>query len=230
MRNAAAKVESVLLSVLLVILTLVPGMSVFAAGTSITITDENGTEITDKVEVQEYRSVQLGYTLSDDAPEGVTVEWESNLPLLADVDEIGKVTGYDYSKAAIIQLWLDEEVRSIPLVGESIASSIEKAIEDSGYDLETVNTDLLVALVRGVAGDTIADSLKNYLDNMNVVVTATAYDSDGNKLCSDSVDILVTQSVIASVAPTGVHITNKRRFRSRLLSALPFSFTEPLLR
>ncbi len=211
MRNAAAKVESVLLSVLLVILTLVPGMSVFAAGTTITITDENGTEITDKVEVQEYRSVQLKYSLSDDAPEGVTVEWESNLPLLADVDETGKVTGYDYSKAAIIQLWLDEEVRSIPLVGESIASSIEKAIEDSGYDLETVNTDLLVALIRGVAGDTIADSLKNYLDNMNVVVTATAYDSDGNKLCSDSVDVLVTQSVIASVAPTGVHITNKKK-------------------
>lgn len=211
MRNAAAKVESVLLSVLLIILTLVPGMSVFAAGPSITITDENGAEITERVEVQEYRSVQLKYTLSDDAPEGVTVEWESNLPLLADVDETGKITGYDYSKAAIIQLWLDEEVRPMPIIGEATASAIEKAIADSGYDLETVNTDILVALIRGIAGDTIADSLQNYLDNMNVVVTATAYDADGNKLCSDTVDVLVTQSAIASVVPTGVHITNKKK-------------------
>lgn len=205
------KIESAVLSIILVILMLTPGFSVIAADPTITITDEDGAEITEAVTVKEYENVKLKYVLSEDVPEDSTVEWESNLPLLAGVDENGKVTGYDYSKAAIIQLWLDEEVRPIPIVGPTTAAAIEKAIENSGYDLETVNTDLLVALVRGVAGDSIADSLKEYLDNMNVEVTATVYDADGNALCSDTVEILVTQSTVASVVPTGVHITNKKK-------------------
>lgn len=210
-KKTVNKVQSVFLSALLIILTLVPGMSVFAIGESITITDESGNEIGSRIEVQEYRTVQLGYKLSDNIPEGSTVVWESNLPLLADVDETGKVTGYDYSKAAIIQLWLDEQVRPLPLIGESLAKSIEKAIQDSGMDPETMNTDVLVGIVRALAGDTIADSLKNYLDNMNVEVTATVYNAEGKKLCKDKIEVLVTQSVIASVAPTGVHITNRKK-------------------
>ena len=210
-KETVNKVQSVFLSALLIILTLVPGMSVFAIGESITITDENGNKITDKVEVKEYHTVQLGYTLSDNIPEGSTVVWESNLPLLADVDETGKVTGYDYSKAAIIQLWLDEQVRPLPLIGESLAKSIEKAIKDSGMDPETMNTDMLVGIVRALAGDKIADSLKNYLDNMNVEVTATVYNAEGKKLCKDKVNVLVTQNLLGSVAPTGVHITNRKK-------------------
>ncbi len=210
MKTTVKKLSSVFLSVLMIITAVMPAFNVFAANPTITITDENGEEITETVEVQEYRSVQLYYVTSEDMPEGAYVGWESNLPLLADVDDTGKVTGYDYSKAAIIQLWLDEEVRTIPLVGESMAEAIESAIESSGYDLETVNTDVLVALVRGIAGDTIADSLQNYLDNMNVEVTATLYDADGTVLNTDTVDILVTQSLAGSVMPTGVHITNKK--------------------
>lgn len=207
------KVQSVFLSALLIILTLVPGMSVFAIGESITITDESGNEIASRIEVQEYHTVQLGYKLSDNIPEGSTVVWESNLPLLADVDETGKVTGYDYSKAAIIQLWLDEQVRPLPLIGESLAKSIEKAIKDSGMDPETMNTDILVGIVRALAGDKIADSLKNYLDNMNVEVTATVYNAEGKKLCMDKIEVLVTQNLLGSVAPTGVHITNRKKYR-----------------
>lgn len=210
MKTKVKKISSVFLSVLMIVTALMPGFNVFAANPTITITDENGAEITQTVEVQEYRSVQLSYVTSEALPEGAYVGWESNLPLLADVDDTGKVTGYDYSKAAIIQLWLDEEVRTIPLIGESMAKSIEDAIANSGYDLETVNTDVLVALVRGIAGDTIADSLKNYLDNMNVEVTATLYGADGTVLNTDTVGILVTQSLAGSIMPTSVHITNKK--------------------
>ena len=210
MKSAIRKSASLILSLLLIMTVIMPGMTAFAASASVVITDSSGNDITDTVEVQEYRSVQLSYRLAGDVPEGAYVEWTSNLPLLANVDDSGKVTGYDYSKAAIIQLWLDENVRSIPLIGESMASSIENAIFNSGYDLETVNTDILVALVRGIAGDTIADSLSNYLDNMNVVITATLYSSTGSVLARDTVDVLVTQSMLGSVAPTGVHITNKK--------------------
>lgn len=68
-KKTVNKVQSVFLSALLIILTLVPGMSVFAIGESITITDESGNEIASRIEVQEYHTVQLGYKLSDNIPE-----------------------------------------------------------------------------------------------------------------------------------------------------------------
>lgn len=210
MKTKFSKFIGFFLSVLFVISAFTPAFSVFALGESITITDENGNEIVERVEVQEYRSVQLSYSVTPAIPEGAYVVWESNLPLLADVDENGKVTGYDYSKAAIIQLWIDEKVRPTPIIGNAMAKSIEDAIASSGVDIETVNTDILVAIVSGVAGDKIGESLRGYLDNMNVLVTATLYSSDGVKLASDTVDVLVTQSVAGQAIPTGVHITNKK--------------------
>lgn len=184
--------------------------AVFSLGETITITDSDGNEITERIEVQEYRNVQLSYTVSPAMPEGAYVTWKSNLPLLAGVDDSGKVTGYDYSKAAIIQLWIDENIRSLPLVGDAMAKSIEDAIASSGVDIETVNTDVLVAIVSGVAGDQLGESLRNYLDNMNVVITATLYSAEGDEIAKDTIEVLVTQSVVAQVFPTGVHITNKR--------------------
>lgn len=210
MRSKFHKFIGCLLSVLFVISALNPLFTVFSLNEKITITDSSGNEITERVEVQEYRSVQLSYTVSPEMPEGAYVVWESNLPLLAGVDDSGKVTGYDYSKAAIIQLWIDEQVRPTPLVGDAMAKAIEDAIASSGVDIETVNTDVLVSIVSGVAGEQFGESLRKYLDNMNVVVTATLYSADGVKIASDSVDVLVTQSIVAQVAPTGVHITNKK--------------------
>lgn len=96
------KLIGCVLVVLMVLSVVNPAFTVFSLGEKITITDENGNEITEKVEVQEYRNVQLSYTVSPEMPEGAYVTWESNLPLLAGVDDSGKVTGYDYSKAAII--------------------------------------------------------------------------------------------------------------------------------
>lgn len=207
MRN---KLIGCLMAVLLAVSVFNPAFTAFALGETITITDSNGNEITEKVEVQEYRNVQLSYTVSPSMPEGAYVTWESNLPLLAGVDDTGKVTGYDYSKAAIIQLWIDENIRSLPLVGEAMAKSIEDKIASSGVDIETVNTDVLVAIVSGIAGEQLGESLRNYLDNMNVVITATLYSADGVKIADDSVEVLVTQSIVAQVFPTGVHITNRK--------------------
>ncbi len=204
------KLIGCVLAVLLVISVFNPAFTVFSLGEAINITDENGNEITERIEVQEYRNVKLSYTVTPEMPEGAYVTWESNLPLLANVDENGKVTAYDYSKAAIIQLWIDENIRSLPLVGESMAKSIEDAIASSGVDIETVNTDVLVAIVSGIAGDQLGESLRKYLDNMNVEITATLYSADGVEIANDKIEVLVTQSIIAQVAPTGVHITNKK--------------------
>ena len=66
------------------------------------------------------------------------------MPLLADVDENGKVTAYDYSKAAVIKYWLDNDVRTMPIIGNATADAIEKAFADAGIDLNDsdLNTDV----------------------------------------------------------------------------------------
>lgn len=211
MPKASKKILGVMLSVVMLLSMLTPAYVSFAASVSINITDNDGNDITERTEVQEYRSVQLKYVVtSGEMPEGATVEWTSNLPLLAGVDNNGKVTGYDYSKSAVIQLWLDENIRILPGIGNSMADSIMNTLTSTGVDLDNMNNDLIVSIVRGIAGDALADSLKKALDSMNVEITATLYDANGNKLASDTVEFVVSKSIIASIAPTGVHITNKK--------------------
>lgn len=208
--SKSKKLLGIILS-LLIVISCVPAIPVFADGV---VEIYNGdTQVTEKITLQEYGSVTLTAVIADGAvPEGTetTVTWESNLPLLAGVNDEGKVTAYDYSKKAVIQLWIDENIASLPLVGESMAAAIWKAIEDNGIDVDDVNNDVLIAVIASVVGDDLAASLKTMLDNMNVEITATVYDAEGNVLGSDTVEVLVEKSTIANVAPTGVHITNKK--------------------
>lgn len=214
MSKRQTKILSAVLSAVMLLTVLMPAITVLAASASIMITDENGAEVTGRLEVQEYRSVQLSYQTGGELPEGTYVTWESKLPLLAGVDDTGKVTGYDYSKEAIIHQWIDENIRSLPLVGDSMADAIEKKIQEQcdsmGVDLADMNNDMIVLIVRGIAGDALADSLKAALDNMNVEIIATLHAADGTVLATDTVEVVVTKSVIANIAPTGVHITNKK--------------------
>lgn len=209
LQKTGKKVWSVLLSVLMLLSVFTPGLVGNAAGVGITIT-QDGAEVTERLSVQEYRSIQLGYTTAGELPEGTYVTWESTLPLLAGVDDTGKVTGYDYSKAAIVQQWIDENIRSLPVVGEAMAKSIEDQIAATGIDLEDMDTTILIAIIRGVAGDALADSLQKALDSMNVEIIAVLHKADGTELARDSVEVVVEKSLIANIAPTAVHITNKR--------------------
>lgn len=208
MVKTAKKALGVLLAVLMVVTTLTPGLLAGAAAATITIT-QDGVEVTDKLTVQEYRSIELGYTTAGDVPEGAYVTWESSQPLLAGVDSNGKVSGYDYSKAAIVQQWIDENIRSLPLVGEAMAQEIEDQIAATGVDLEDMDTAVLVGIIRAVAGDTLADSLQAALDSMNVEIIATLHSADGQVLATDKVEVVVEKSVLADLVPTAVHITNK---------------------
>lgn len=208
MVKTGKKALGVLLAVLMVVTTLTPGLLAGAASATITITQE-GVEVTEKLTVQEYRSIELSYTTAGDVPEGAYVTWESSQPLLAGVDSNGKVTGYDYSKAAIVQKWIDENIRSLPIVGESMAQAIEDQIAATGVDLEDMDTTVLIGIIRAIAGDTLADSLQAALDSMNVEITATLHSADGETLATDKVEVVVEKSILADLVPTAVHITNK---------------------
>ena len=209
MKKTGKKVSSIFLSVLMLISMCTSGLISHAAGAGITIT-QDGTEVTERLSVQEYRSIQLEYITTGELPDGAYVTWESTLPLLAGVDDTGKVTGYDYSKAAIVQQWIDENIRSMPVVGEAMAKSIEDQIAATGVDLEDMDTTILIAIIRGIAGDALADSLQKALDSMNVEIVAVLHAADGKELARDSVEVVVEKSLIANIAPTAVHITNKR--------------------
>lgn len=220
MKALTKRVICCMLSVFLVFSCL-PVISVYADSV-VEIFNDSGVQITEKQYLTEYRTQQLQALVPVTAEDGGTtgtvidtssgsyIEWKSNLPLLADVDETGKVTAYDFSKKAIIQLWIDENIRSLPLVGDTTADAIWAAFESSGIDLDSASTDTIVGIVTAIAGETLGESLRTYLDNMNVVITATLYDINGNILGSDSVEFVIEKSIVASVAPTGVHITNKK--------------------
>lgn len=210
MKKSGKKVLSLYLAFLIIVSMITPAFIVsYGAVNSINITDESGVEITERQTIKEYDTVQLKYTTSETMPDGAYVVWSSNLPLLAGVDENGKVTGYDYSKSAVINLWLDENVRVLPLVGDSMADKILESLTSTGVDLDDMNNELIVAIVRGIAGDALANSLEAVLNNMNVKITATLTDADGNKISSDTVEFVVEKNLVASVLPTGVHITNR---------------------
>lgn len=211
MQKTGRKVWSVLLSVLLLLSALTPGLVSGAADITLTVT-QDGVEVTERLSVKEYGRIQLGYTTVGELPDGTYVTWESTQPTLAGVDENGEVTGYDCSKAAIVQQWIDENIRSLPLVGESMAKSIEDQIAASNIDLDDpAGVNMLILIVRGVAGDALADSLQKALDSINTEIIATLHAADGSVLASDRVEVVVEKSVVANVAPTAVHITNKNR-------------------
>ena len=202
------KVISLLLSLSLIFSVGLPGTLVNAAE-SITIY-YNDAELTETLHITEYDSAQLVAYSESEFPAGSTVEWESNMPLLADVDETGKVTAYDYSKAAVIKYWLDNEVRPTPLIGNATADAIEKAFAKAGIDLNdsNLNTDLVVAIVKGI-NQTMGEALEKMLNNMTITITARLVNESGKVLAFDKAEVAVDQSLAGNIWPTGVHITNK---------------------
>lgn len=203
------KVISLLLSLSLILSVGLPGTLVNAAE-SITIY-YNDAELTETLHITEYDSAQFVAHSESEFPSGSSVEWESNMPLLADVDENGKVTAYDYSKAAVIRYWLDNEVRPTPIIGNATADAIEKAFASAGIDLNdsNLNTDLVVAIVKGI-NQSMGEALENMLNNMTITITAKLVDESGSVLASDTAEVAVDQSLAGNVWPTGVHITNKK--------------------
>ena len=96
------KVLSILLSLSLAFSVAFQSAAVSAAE-SITIY-YNDAELKETLHITEYNSAQLTAHSPTEFPSGTSVQWESNMPLLADVDDNGNVTAYDYSKAAVINL------------------------------------------------------------------------------------------------------------------------------
>ncbi len=165
----------------------------------------------------EGEKLQLSYQLIDtDIPEGGSVYWYSETPTLVNVDQTGLVRAFDSSKGAAVQTWIDSEVKTISLIGNSLGSLIESALFNDTIDVDTMDTEQIIELMRNSLGDnsyadSLITSLEEYLDSINSVIHLQLKDASGNVICEDTLEILVKKNDAwyADFLPNGTHITNK---------------------
>ena len=188
-------------------------------GTLVPDKDENGNDYVESL--MESEKLQLTYDLvGGSVPDGGTVYWFSGTPTLVDVDQNGLVTAYDSSKGAVVQLWIDNEVKTIPVIGGAMGAMLESALFNDTINVDTMDTEQIVAIVDNLFGEDsaygaytqgFAESLKEYLRNINCEIHAQLLDENGSVLAEDVMKIVVTNSDkwYANFLPNGTHITNK---------------------
>lgn len=169
--------------------------------------------------------LQFKYKMIDSMfPDNGYVKWYSEAPALADVDQTGKVKAFDSSKGAVIHLWIDNEVKTIPLLGAPLAAILEKAFFNEYVDIDSMDTDEIVGILEKALGSNswiaeqiesykgeLIDSLRTYLDKVNSNVHCVLYDKYGEKQADDVIRIVVKKNEewYAAFLPNGTHITNK---------------------
>ena len=225
MKKKLIRYESFILVFALLVSCLAPGFSfnlsnidVLAATThEIDIVDANGNSVTEQLKVMESEQLQLSYKLIDcSMPEGGYVVWKSDTPLNASVDQTGLVRGHDSSKGAAVRLWIENDVKTVPIIGKTLAKTLESVLYSDNIDLDTMDTESIVKVVGetlggGILADSLMNSLKDRLNNIDTKITLYLYDQYDNIVATDSVHVLVTNSDkwYANVFPNGAFILNK---------------------
>ncbi len=236
---------SLLLTLLIALSGIVPAMSAFAGdgvegyydlqifykqtGTMVpTYMEDNQTEY--KEYMFEGDELELEYRLIDSVwPDNGYVKWYSESPALVDVTSDGVVKAFDSSKGAVVQLWIDNEVKTIPLVGKLMATALEKALFNEYVNLDSMDTEEIVDVVIAAFGSDsiladyieayqgqLVDSLREYLDKVNTGIYCQLFDADGTLLAEDKINVTVKkcEEWYANFLPNGTHITNKAQINT----------------
>lgn len=191
-----------------------------------TYVDETAAEKQEYIEYMvEGEELNLTYKLiGTEMPDNGYIKWYSETPSLVDVTQEGVVKAFDSSKGAVIQSWIDNEVKTIPLVGSLMGSALEKIFFNEYIDVDKMDTDEIIKLVEDAFGSDsllakwvdsykgeLVDSLRHYLDNINSNIHVQLYDAEGTLLADDYIQICVTKNEewYANFLPNGTHITNK---------------------
>lgn len=177
----------------------------------------NGASVTERIVLKESDTLQLTATLIDcSMPEGGYFFWESDTPILASVDQNGLLRAHDSSKGAMLRLWIDNDVRPIPIVGNTVANGIEALF--NGMDVDAMDAEGILDVVQkgasilpGDLADSLIDSLRERLNSLDTGIKVTLYDGDGNVRATDEVRVAVNKSdaLTADYFPNGTTITNK---------------------
>lgn len=174
--------------------------------------------------------LELEYKLIDSVfPDNGYVKWYSENPVLVDVTSEGVVKAFDSSKGAVVQSWIDNEVKTIPLIGSVLGTLLEKALFNDYVDLDTMDAEEIVEIVTAVFGSDsiiagsieayegqLIDSLREYLDKVNTGIHCVLYDGDDNQVAEDIIKITVTkcEEWYANFLPNGTHIVNKAQINT----------------
>lgn len=236
-----------LLSIILSVVMLVTSCSVamfayavddFGADYDLQIyyTDENNNfvEVTEQLEVMEQYDIQLYACLvypdgtvwnitSSGMPvalDGYSIEWHSDARYLAFCENNdGKIHGYDATKGEAIRNWLDNEVGSIPVVGETLKKALLKMLDNEVTDIDNLDTEDVTKVLDkaletiNVSEETrekLTSSLAEYLNKFDVGISAILRDENGKEATRDTVRVLVTKSdkLLSDVIPNAAFIKN----------------------
>lgn len=172
----------------------------------------------------------LEYKLIDSVfPDNGYIKWYSENPVLVDVTSEGVVKAFDSSKGAVVQSWIDNEVKTIPLLGSVLGALLEKALFNEYVDLDSMDTEAIVDLVIAAFGSDsiiadsieaykgqLVDSLREYLDKVNTGIHCVLYDSNDNQVAEDIIKVTVTkcEEWYANFLPNGTHIVNKAQINT----------------
>lgn len=197
--------------------------------------DENNefVEVTKQVEVMEQYEVQLYACLvygdgtvwnitQSGMPSGMenySLDWTSDARYLAFCcNNDGNVRGYDATKGEAIRNWLDAEVATIPVVGESLKKTILALLDNDVTDIDDLDTEDVIKIVNGVLEsmglqeyeEQLDASIAEYLNKFDVGITATLKDENGEAVASDTVRVLVLKSdeLLSDVVPNAAFIKN----------------------
>lgn len=213
MKRKSKKIISVFLAILMAVTSVMPAVTAFAGDgvenlwdiqmfykDTDTIVpkyvDETAAEKQEYVEtMKEGQKLNLTYKLLNaEMPDNCYVKWYSDMPTLVDVDQNGVVKAFDSSKGAVIQSWIDNEVKPIPLVGKLMATVLEKALFNDKVDIDSMDTEAIIDIVEAAFGSDspiagwidsykgqLVDSLRKYLNNINSVIHVDLYNKDGEK-------------------------------------------------
>ena len=244
MKNSLKKkLISLVLCVLLAVTSVVPAFSAYAdsgvidtvdlqiffsdSNTMVPTYQEGSDEVEYIITMVEGEKLQLKHELIDSyLPDNAYFNWYSENPILVDVDQNGLVKAFDSSKGAVVQLWIDNEVKTIPLIGSRVGELLEKAFNNEYVDLDTLDTDAIVAIAKAALGSEswladyvdayegdLIDSLRDYLDRVNTGIYCQVFSKEGELLGEDHVNVNVVRNNewYANFLPNGTHITNKSK-------------------
>ncbi len=222
MKKQSKRLLSVLMTFALLVGVASPSFSAADVITHVVDIYANGAPVTAQISLMEGDTLQLTPTLIDcSMPAGGYFYWESDTPVLASVDQNGLLRAHDSSKGAMLRLWIDNDVRPIPVVGGTLATAIEALF--NGMDVDAMDAEGILDVVEKGASvipgdlvDGLIEKLRVRLNSLDTGINVTLFDADGNVRATDQVRVVVTKStaITADFFPNGTTITNKAQVPS----------------
>ncbi|MBQ7596533.1 MAG: Ig-like domain-containing protein [Clostridia bacterium] len=218
MKRTAVKLISILCTAAMIVTCLVPAFECMAVSYTIGIRDGDNNPVTDSViQLAESKNTKCTVEYIDcSQPNGSEIVWETSNGMIASVDPDGTVRGRDSSRQALVQLWIDADVKSIRGAGPTLGEKAENIMKD--LDVENMSTDDLVSAFAPVLSELSQSSqtellskLRQKLEAGYVDITARLLDYNSNELASAVVHVDVTKSTeaLGNTLPNGTYITNK---------------------